>query len=535
MADPLGVLEAWLTYINVQVLGLKPFHFNWVKMSVLLFGLGGLGWVNYSRFSAKHVARFICWLRGVSPQWLTLITCSLLTIGVACLSLKQYYSFTTEAFDLAIYSNSLWHTIHGAWLWDSVKNEPLLGDHFGPILIVVAQLYRVYESPIWLLLLQVLALGLGGVALGLITYRITGSNVSTLVLLILYVSNPYLHSIAALDFHPIALAIPIFLWMLYCLDTERYWAALVLAVLSLLVEESLPPGLVGVGLYLFFFRPQYRWTGMGLAFVGATWFWVTVTFFLPHFSGHALIHWDRYANLGPNFREALYNLLTNPLFLMREAFVSHHKIYYLAALFFSVLFLPLLAWRQATLIVLPALMMLLSQNGGHYKFGFHYSAAVLPFLFYSAAHGMPGARSLLKTCWPAWARTERFLCSVVIALLVLHVYQIRGYRVGHEDARHVEAIREIIDSVPPRVSVRAEGYMVPMLSNRHRVAFTEDRADENFAWWEPDFIVVDLKNARLESAQRVLRKELLEELTQKRQYSVVTASDGVILLKHASS
>ena len=66
--------------------------------------------------------------------------------------------------------------------------------------------------------------------------------------------------------------------------------------------------------------------------LGALWFMVEVTIFLPHFSQNALIHWDRYANLGPDFPSALYNIATDPLFLVTEAFVRDYKIYYLAAL-----------------------------------------------------------------------------------------------------------------------------------------------------------------------------------------------------------
>ena len=533
MADLLTTLEAWLTYVNVQVLGLSPFHFNLVKAPLLLLGFSVLLWAVFVKSSAKHIARLVQWCHGLSCRRLIFTLSGLLTICLSYLSVKQFYSFTAEAYDLGIYSNSLWHTIHGEWFFDSVKNEHLLGDHFAPILIVFAQLYRLWESPVWLLMVQTLALGLGGIALGLITHRLKGSSVTVLVLLLLYVSNPYLHSIAALDFHPISLAIPVFLWLLYCLDTERYWVALTLASVALLVEESLPPGLVGVGVYLFFFRPQYRWTGLVVALLGALWFMVEVTIFLPHFSQNALIHWDRYANLGPNFPSALYNIATDPLFLVTEAFVRDYKIYYLAALLLSVGFLPLLGWRQASLIVLPALMMLLSQNGGHYKFGFHYSAAVLPFLFYSAAYGLAKVREMVPVRWPQWARSERFLFAVVISLLVINVYQIRGYRLGHIDHEHVAAINTVLEVLPPGASVRSEGNMVAVLSSRHQIAPLGDPIEKNFEWWVPEYFVLDFKPVEHNPVQLAAKRVLKDHLIKQNRYSLVKQVDGVMLFKIA--
>ena len=350
------------------------------------------------------------------------------------------------------------------------------------------------------------------------------------LLLLLYGTNPYLHSVAALDFHPIALAVPIFLWLLYFLDRERYGAALVLAGLSLLVEESLPPGLAGIGLYLALFQPRYRWTGLLMVTVGSVWFLVEVAIFLPHFSQHSLIHWDRYENLGPDFRHALYNLAVDPIFLVKEAFISHYKYYYLLALLFSVGFLPVLAWRQATLILLPAMMMLLSGNGGHYKFGFHYSAAVLPFLFYSSAHGLACLQKE-SLRMPNWVRSPRLLSSAVLALLILNVYQIRGYRLSHVDSHHVEAIRAVINFLPPDASVRAEGNVVAMLSSRHRIAPVDDLVQENFGWWYPDYFVLDYKHVGANPQHLAARRALLDYLVEADRYHIIVQIDDVVLLR----
>jgi hypothetical protein len=211
--------------------------------------------------------------------------------------------------------------------------------------------------------------------------------------------------------------------------------------------------------------------------------------------------------------------------------VRNHKFYYVAALLLSVGFLPLFAWRQATLIVLPALMMLLSGNGGHYKFGFHYSAAVLPFLFYSAAHGIAAVQNGISNRFPVWARSNRFLFAAVVTLLILNVYQIRGYRLNHAGPAHVEAIHAALGLLHPEASVRADGNMLAVLSGRHRIAPIDDAVEGNFNWWVPEFLVLDLKHVADNPTHLTARQALKAYLREGNRYRLLFERDGVLLFE----
>lgn len=278
------------------------------------------------------------------------------------------------------------------------------------------------------------------------------------------------------------------------------------------------------------FRPEYRWMGAVFAVVGAGWFLIEVSVFLPHFSRHALIHWDRYDNLGPDFHSALYNLASNPLFLVTEALIRNNKYYYLIALLLSVGFLPLFAWREATLITLPALMMLLSGNGGHYKFGFHYSAAVLPFLFYSAAHGLSRFPGMMEKALSV-TKANRTITSVLLVFLLANIYQVKWSRLTHIDGGHVRVIEEVLHNIPAQASLRAEGNVVAMLSSRHQIAPIDDETDGNFSWWKPEYVLLDFKHVEENPVQSVARKNLSEALVHGGQYRIVAQQDGVVLFR----
>ena len=79
-------------------------------------------------------------------------------------------------------------------------------------------LYFLWENAATLLILQSVGIGLASIALYLLTLEKLAQKWLAPVMAILFLFNPYLHRISTFDFHPIALAIPIFLWMLYCLE-----------------------------------------------------------------------------------------------------------------------------------------------------------------------------------------------------------------------------------------------------------------------------------------------------------------------------
>ena len=111
-----------------------------------------------------------------------------------------------------------WNTLHGHFFHSSLQNINYLGDHFSPIHFVLSPMYFLWENAATLLILQSVGIGLASIALYLLTLEKLAQKWLAPVMAILFLFNPYLHRISTFDFHPIALAIPIFLWMLYCLE-----------------------------------------------------------------------------------------------------------------------------------------------------------------------------------------------------------------------------------------------------------------------------------------------------------------------------
>ena len=79
------------------------------------------------------------------------------------LAILRHASFNSSGFDLGIYDQVVWNTLHGRVLFYTTTGQPLLhlSNHASPILILIAPFYLIYSGPQMLLFLQTAAIGLG--------------------------------------------------------------------------------------------------------------------------------------------------------------------------------------------------------------------------------------------------------------------------------------------------------------------------------------------------------------------------------------
>lgn len=543
-----------LTYINVTLLGLKPFHFNLFKTSLILLCLAASIWILVSRSGLQRVLqRQACFEHWSNNKHQVLSWClgGLFALFLIDLRVMQYLELQTM-WDMAVETNIAWHMVHDPWFFNSFDNRSHLGQHFSPVWLLVGLVYRLVEHPMTLLVLQSLALGLGAVAvyrLGLLRCK---SKALTLLLVALYMANPYLHHSNAHDFHRSPLAIPVILWLLVFVESNRAAPAIVCAVLALAIEESIPLPLAGLGIYLAVFREGWRKFGIGLIVGSIGYFFLVTKVLLPMFSPEqGLYFWERYANLGENFNEALLNLTLNPFWAVTEALTRHRQFIYLFYFLIPVGMMPLFAWREAFMLVIPLAMMFLSQNDGQFKLGFHYSAPALPFLFYSTMCGLCRAVDVVRR----WASTSfvrwKVVCAGFLILMAVNCYRCPGYDIGKTDAYFSSSAFEITGLIPAAASVATDVRYAPLLANRHRICKVSLTVGTVCDWvpvgatvrrsgigqheqadpqWVPEYILIGAE-LRTAPTHEVERQRIYSEWLKTGQgYEELIVQDGISLL-----
>src|SRR5512135_664775 len=83
------------------------------------------------------------------------------------LAILRHAGFGFSGFDLGVYDQVVWNTLHGRLFFYTTTGQPLLhlSNHADPILALVAPFYLIYSGPEMLLFLQAAAIGLGGLPL----------------------------------------------------------------------------------------------------------------------------------------------------------------------------------------------------------------------------------------------------------------------------------------------------------------------------------------------------------------------------------
>lgn len=545
-----------LTYINVNLLGLKPFHLNLFKTGIIILCTVIGVWLLTSKAMVKRMMAVVAHLNRMSMSQHRKVAWSLGSLFATFLiylRIRQYFELQTN-WDMAVEANVAWHMVHGPWFFNSLDNTSFLGGHFSPVFVLIGLAYRLVEHPLTLLVIQSVALGIGAVAVYyLVLLRCVHSSLACVAVLA-YVSNPYVHHGNAHDFHLSPLTIPAVLWMLVFVESGRQGLAAAAAFLAFSIEESILLPLAGCGLYLAAFRPDRRLFGAGLALCAVLYFVLIVKVVFPIFSPYSeLFFWHRYANLGTDLSDALIHLLRNPIWAGYETLVSRNQYVYLFYFLVSVAFLPLFAWREACLLVVPLSIMFLTQNTGMNKLGFHYSAPALPFLFFGVVHGLSNAVRLIEQRW----RSTRPLWSIVFAgmlfLIALNTYRSPGYDIGETNPEFAASAFEIAGLVPPDAAVATDVRFAPLLINRHRICKINVIAGALCDWtiadgkpssgsdagnrrpapqWAPDYVVIGAEPGKTSALKLQQQREFAEWLTTVQGYEEIRSQDGIKLWRY---
>jgi hypothetical protein len=191
----------------------------------------------------------------------------LLFVGYGTASVLRHLRMQTGGFDLGIFEEA----VRGyAGLGEPLValkgvDYNLLGDHFSPILALVAPVYRVFPGAATLLLAQAALLAASALPVSRLAMS-TAGRWGGLAIGLAYGLSWGLWSAVAFDFHEVAFAVPLAAFAVEALARGKTVAAAGWALPLLLVKEDQGLLVIGIGVYLFAALGKRR-LGTGLAAV----------------------------------------------------------------------------------------------------------------------------------------------------------------------------------------------------------------------------------------------------------------------------
>lgn len=311
-------------------------------------------------------------------------------LALALIVRDRFHDFRFARFDLGNMVQAVWSTAEGRPLEmthpTTAEQVIRLAFHVDPILVLLTPLWMAAPSPVTLAVAQVVVVSLGALPVFWLARRHGGSERTGAMLAIAYLLYPWV-AWGALDaFHPVAFAIPLFLFCVWLLDTNRLLPFAVCALLVVLTGELMGVLLAGLGVWYAVARGERR-AGAVIAASGAAWTVVALNVVVPHFSGGTSVYYGAFAEVGGSPSGIVRTAVTDPLALLSAATRSDDLVYLFIVL------TPLagafiLAPGLAAIAAIPLTVNLLAGVAGTTDPHEHYVSGVLPFLFAAIAVGL---------------------------------------------------------------------------------------------------------------------------------------------------
>ncbi len=422
----------------------------------------------------------------------------------AALSVQQHRRMETTGFDLGIFEQSVRAYASGRWPVSPLRGLNLLGDHFSPIVALLAPIYRLVPSPYTLLLAQALLLALSVLPVARLAQRRYGAGTAWCVGTA-YGLSWGLQNTVAFDFHEICFAVPLLAFAGEALALGRWHRAAVWALPLILVKEDLPLTVAVVGGYLFW-RGSRR-LGAAVAAVGLTSFALIVFVVLPAVNPR---HRYEYLSALPTTGSAppldpdkLGTLaITLGWLLLPTALLALRSPLLLLAV-------PTLAWRFA------------STNPQHWGTGYHYSAVLMPIVAVAFLDALDRSGGRL---------IRRAAVALALVVAVAHTGQLPMHRLvvpafWNLPARTVHA-GQLLAMIPDGARVAASNRLAPQLTRRCDVRlFPAASPSDVTAEW----VVADAERREWPTTVRGMRHDLA--WLQANGYDLVAGRDGFVLLR----
>jgi uncharacterized membrane protein len=423
------------------------------------------------------------------------------TLTLACLAFYLYHAFADQAaylttgYDLGIFDQAVRAYAHFQAPMVPLKGAGynIFGDHFHPIIAVLAPLYWIWNDVGMLLIAQAVLTAASIPIVYRFTRRRTSEGMS-LVVAAAYGFGWPLQGLIDFDFHEVAFATPLVALAIDALDRRDDRKLLLWCGLLLLVREDmgLLVALFGV-LVLAQRRGRFRQV-VGMGVVGLSIYALTTSLVIPHFAdGHGFVYGNQFGSLGPSLSSAVASIVTHPWHAANVFFTPEVKAQTMAFLILPLALLPLRS--PYALLTVPLLAERFFNTRPNLWTGtFHYNALPWLILVMAMVHGA----QRLGLFEPERLATvlRRGLAVVLAATPLVLIFIGDHYRIvpvtelrrpyANQPADWEKAANDVVNWLPHNVCVAADNHLVPHLTGRDWTTVPATRTVD------PDFIAIDM-------------------------------------------
>ncbi|MEU9102342.1 DUF2079 domain-containing protein [Streptomyces sp. NPDC048361] len=376
------------------------------------------------------------------------------------LGVERYRRMETLSWDLGIFEQVVRAYAHLQAPVADLKGPGtnILGDHFSPVTALLAPAYRLFPSPVTLLVAQAALFALAAVPVTRVSARLLGRGPG-LAVGVAYGLSWGIQRAADFDFHEICFAVPLIAFSLEAVLRGRWRAALWYALPLVFVKEDL--GLTTAALAVVVavrarrVSPRTARWALAVAALGVVATLVTLTLVIPAFnSTGGYDYWSKVDGGDAAGPFAAWHLKLRTLawiLLPTTGLIALRSPLLLVAL-------PTLSWR------------FLSSDDHYWSTDWHYSAVLMPVVALALTDAVATARHSPYT----WLRTHAPklpLCAAVAALALTPSLPLAALTEPgtYQKRPQVAEAEALLARIPDGATVEADIGPIARLTSRCRV------------------------------------------------------------------
>jgi uncharacterized membrane protein len=322
------------------------------------------------------------------PDWVPWLIALAVFAAYLPISLFRYLRLDPTSWDLGIFTEYVkqYADLHAPIVDIRGAGFNLLGDHFHPIVALIAPFFRIFPTPVTLLVAQALLAAVSVVPVSRAAADKLGTGAGRAIGAA-YGFSWGLQQMVNYDFHEVAFAVPLLACSLSALVRGRIRAAVWWALPLVFVKEDQGFTLAAIGLLMVIVYKRPR-AGMFVALWGLAWSLAAIIVIIPHFSPtHHYLYW---ADGGTASPVGGHFSVTGVISQLATGWPT--KVPTLALIVLPTAFLALRS--PLVLATLPSLALrFVGTNIAYWGTDWHYNATVMPIVFIAAVDGIARIRA----------------------------------------------------------------------------------------------------------------------------------------------
>jgi len=399
-------------------------------------------------------------------------------------SVIRHLRFESFLFDLGVYDQIIWLVSRGKPLYSSILESHPWGDHFTPILILLAPLYWIWDNVIILLLFQASFAAFGAYPIYLLARKKTQDTRLSLIIAFSYLASFGVQNAISFDFHPIVLAATLLSWLFWLYEEKKYKLFGLIFILFLGLQENFFLLGAALGLFLAIHYKDFK-RGLVIAVGSFIGFLFVIFGAIPYFGKAPFIYL--------------------PVHLKDLTLLEYGKLLFYPLVKVKVMIISLLSFAFLPLGT-PAILILLFEEffqrfvgnpmETRWGLGYQYNVILAPILAY-------GAILTIEKFFPKRRRiiggvlmTSLFFVQISCQPALNNLLKKEFYDLGK-----TKNSREILKILPRDASVAATNNLGAQIAHREKIIFLTNCRDNPTVWLidmrrcfslRPDYLVADL-------------------------------------------